>query len=159
MYFQALFAAKGIHSNWDRLGNIAAGVHYLQMIKKQVTASIKAGYQGSTHTAVDTSVLVWRIANKARDLELQKRIDNREGNKWMKVVVDVQAVGYKKLGSSSLGTFNKKISAMKEGHPTNMEIDELPSCKLVVFAGEVDDETGENEISVLHDDKNLTTKS
>jgi hypothetical protein len=123
------------------------------MIKKQVTASVKAGYQGSTHTAVDISVLVWRVANKARDLELQKTVKNRQGNKWMKGVVDVQALGYKKLQSSSLGTFNKKIAAMKEGHPTNMEIDELPSCELVVAAGEVDDETGENEISVLHDDE------
>ena len=122
------------------------------MIKKQVTASVKSGYQGSTHTAVDTSVLVWRIANKARDLELQKRVDNREGNKRMKAVVDVQALGYQKLGSSSLGTFNKKIAAMKEGRPTNIEIDELPSCRLLVVAGEADDETGENETSVLHDD-------
>ncbi|KIM38440.1 hypothetical protein M413DRAFT_45600, partial [Hebeloma cylindrosporum] len=113
-YLKALFAAKGIYSNWDRLGNIAAGVHYLQMIKKQVTASVKAGYQSSTHTAVDTSVLVWRIANKARDLELQKKVDNREGNKWMKPVIDVKVFGYKKLESSSLGTFNKKIAAMKE---------------------------------------------
>jgi len=123
------------------------------MIKKQVTASVKAGYQGSTHTTVDTSALVWRIANKVRDLELQKRVNNREGNKWMKAVVDVQALGYKKLESSSLGTFNKKIAAMKEGHATNMEIDELPLCGLVVVGG-VDDETEESKISVLHDDKN-----
>lgn len=124
------------------------------MIKKQVTVSVKAGYQGSNHTTVDTSVLVWRIANKVRDLELQKKVNNREGNKRMKAVVDVVALGYKKLESSSLGAFNKKIAAMKEGHATNMEIDELPLCGLVVAVGGVDDEAGESEISVLHDDEN-----
>ena len=70
----------------------------------------------------------------------------------MKPVVDVQVLGYNKLESSSLRTFNKKIAAMKEGYATNMEIDELPSCGLVV--GKVDDEAGESEISVLHDDEN-----
>ena len=51
------------------------------MIKKQVTASLKAGYQSSTHTTVDTSALVWRIANKVQDLELQKKVNSWEGNK------------------------------------------------------------------------------
>ena len=71
----------------------------------------------------------------------------------MKVVVDVHAIGYKKLESSLLGTLNKKIAAMTEGHLTNMEIDELHSCRFVVVAGEVDNETGENRISVLHDNE------
>jgi len=75
-----LFAAKGIYSNWDRLGNIAAGVEYLQNVKKQVSKSVKSGYQGKTHTVVDTSMLVWRIANKARELQLQVKKADRGGN-------------------------------------------------------------------------------
>ncbi len=110
-----MFAAKGIYSNWDRLGNIAAGINHLQAIKKQVMNSIKSGYQGSTHTSVDTSELVWRIANKAEELQLQELHTDRQANARVKPVVDLTKVGYKKFEMASLATFNKKISAMKQG--------------------------------------------
>lgn len=156
---QGLFAAKGIYSNWDRLGNIAAGVHYLQTIKKQVTTSIKSGYQGSTHTYVDTSALVWRIANKAWGLQLQKKVINREGNKWMKKVVDAVALGYMKMASSSLGTFNKKIAETKEGRATDTEVDDISLCRLAVPISTLDEEADERvedaEISVLHEDSSM----
>jgi hypothetical protein len=121
------------------------------MIKKQVTTSIKAGYQGSTHTYVDTSALVWRIANAAREFKLQKWVIDREGNKRMKRVVDVLVLGYKKMESSSLGTFNKKIAAMKEGHPTDMEVDSINLCGLAAGGQLAEDETV--EISALHDEE------
>lgn len=124
------------------------------MIKKQVVKSIKAGYQGSTHMESDSSILVWRIADCARELKLQQKVDNREGN--AKPVVDVQLYGHQKMESSSLATFNKKIDTMKEGHATNMEVDDIPACQLVVGAvdaDEVDNESGNNnEESALHDD-------
>ncbi|KAF8267863.1 hypothetical protein EI94DRAFT_1579754, partial [Lactarius quietus] len=77
-YLKTLFSTKGIYSNWDHLGNIAAGIGYLQLVKKQVTKSLKSGYQGSTHTAVDTSALVWQIVNKTSELKLQIIIPNRD---------------------------------------------------------------------------------
>ena len=129
------------------------------MVKKRVTASIKSGYQGSTHTPVDTSALVWRIADKAWELELQKRIINREENKRMKPVVDVHSLGYKKMESSSLGTFNKKIIAMKEGHATDMEVDDISLCGLTMSVAELTGDSegavengASGEISVLHDE-------
>ncbi|KAH8976416.1 hypothetical protein EDB92DRAFT_1931399, partial [Lactarius akahatsu] len=109
-YLKGLFAAKGIYSNWDRLGNIAAGINYLQLIKKRVTRSLGSGYQGSTHTDVDTSSLVWRVAGKSRELELQCASVDQEANSGCKAVSDVIANGYKKFESSSLATFNKKIA-------------------------------------------------
>ena len=69
---------KRIYSNWDRLGNIATGINYIQLIKKQVTKSLQSGYQGITHTDVDTSMLVWRIADKAGELELQSMVPDRD---------------------------------------------------------------------------------
>ena len=70
----------------------------------------------------------------------------------MKPVVDVQIHGYQKMESSSLATFNKKMEAMKVGHATNIEIDELPPCQLVVEATtEVNSEEMDSE-SALHDD-------
>ncbi|KAI9463685.1 hypothetical protein BJY52DRAFT_1103651, partial [Lactarius psammicola] len=114
-YLKTLFAAKGIYSNWDRLGNIAAGINYIQLVKKQVTNSLKSGYRGSTHTDVDTSALVWRIASKAKELELQSMIANREANLSAHPVVDLLTVGFRKFHTSSLATFNKKLADMRQG--------------------------------------------
>ncbi|KAF8223885.1 hypothetical protein L208DRAFT_1411209, partial [Tricholoma matsutake] len=67
-YLKALFIAKGIYANWERLGDISAAVNYLQLIKTKVARLMRANYQGSTHRTVDTSQLVWHIANKAHKL-------------------------------------------------------------------------------------------
>lgn len=110
--FQSLFAAKGIYSNWDRLGNISAGINYLQLVKKQVTTSLKSGYRGSTHTNVDTSALVWWVANKSAELKLQCKVKRREGNSTAQPRVDILTHGFRKFQSSSLATFNKKLEDM-----------------------------------------------
>ncbi|KAG2005990.1 hypothetical protein CC2G_002349 [Coprinopsis cinerea AmutBmut pab1-1] len=75
-YLKALFASKGLYSNWNRLGNISASVNYLMLIKKQVARSLRIGYHGSTHTTPDVSKLVWRVANHAHDRRLQVRVPN-----------------------------------------------------------------------------------
>jgi hypothetical protein len=120
-----LFAAKGIYANWDRLGNISACANHLQAMKKQVSKSVKASYQGSTHTNVSTASLVWRIANKACELKLQKELPNREGVLQPKLVTDLKQIGRQKFESSSLATFNKKIEDLKSGSPGEREIDDI----------------------------------
>lgn len=67
---------------------------------------MKANYQGSTHKSVDTRALVWKIADKARELNLQQKIDNRTASK---AVPDLRALGRQKFASASLATFNKKM--------------------------------------------------
>lgn len=66
------------------------------------------------------------------------------------------ALGYKKMELSSLGTFNKKIAAMKEGQGTDTEVDDISLCGLSVpntSLGEDASETVEDtEISVLHEE-------
>ncbi|KAF8273933.1 hypothetical protein EI94DRAFT_1563157, partial [Lactarius quietus] len=109
-YLKSLFAAKGIYSNWDRLGNIAASINYIQLVKKQVTRSLKSGYRGTTHTDVDTSALVWQIENKAKELEVQCTIPDHDTNYTASPVVDIFTAGYKKFQTSSLAMFNKKIA-------------------------------------------------
>jgi hypothetical protein len=74
---QRLFAAKGIYSNWDRLGNIAATVDLLQAIKEQISSSIRSGYQLKNHKAVDSAALVRRIGDKSLELGLQMENFNR----------------------------------------------------------------------------------
>ncbi|KAN0132824.1 hypothetical protein V8E53_009495 [Lactarius tabidus] len=91
-----LFVAKGIYLNWDCLGNIAASINYLQLIKKHVTRSLGSGYQGSTHT-------------DSRELGLQCATIDQEANTNCKA----------KFEASSLATFNKKIADMKQGIPSS----------------------------------------
>ncbi|KAF8151359.1 hypothetical protein B0H34DRAFT_638415, partial [Crassisporium funariophilum] len=106
-YLKALFAAKGLYSNWERLGSISALINYLQLIKKKVTMSLGCGYQGSTHKTPNTSILVFRIADRARELKLQEYVESHEVQS--KPVLDLHCVGYQKFGSASLAIFNKKI--------------------------------------------------
>jgi hypothetical protein len=117
-----------MYANWDRLGNISAAINHLQSIKKQVFESMQTSYHGSTHTKADTSNLVWRIANKAQELHLQREIVSRENagsHTLAKVVPDLRALGRQKFRSSSLATFNKKIEEYKKGLPVSHEVDEI----------------------------------
>jgi hypothetical protein len=151
LMYQTLFAAKGIYSNWDRLRNITAGINYLQMVKKQVTKSLKSGYRGSTHTDVDTSTLVWRVANKAAELEIQHKVTCREGNSTAQPRVNILTTGFCKFQSSSLATFNKKLTDMRQGGISQPEVDDIAPCQVVEGADMDDMETG--ELSALHKDQ------
>lgn len=75
---------------------------------------MSAAYHGTTHTNPDTTHLVWHIADKAKDEELQVFKQNRHGNAKAVAVRDILALGEKKLKSSSLRMFNRKITAMVE---------------------------------------------
>jgi hypothetical protein len=59
------------------------------------------------------------VADKIQDEALQVFIQNRPGNAKVKAVVDILATGEAKLKSSSLSSFNKKISAMVNGRAYN----------------------------------------
>lgn len=140
---QQLFAAKGIYSNWDRLGDISAAINHLQSVKKQVSRSMRAAYQGATHKVPDTSVLVWRIADKAEELRLQDYVQGREGQSTAKPVPDLRALGREKFASSSLATFNKKMSEFIAGKSVIVEEDDIPSPE---FAIRDEGEEGEDYI-------------
>ena len=127
-----MLSAKGLESTWDRLGNISAAIDYLNKIKKKVSSALSSSYQRSTHTTPDTSHLVWRVADKIRDEELQAFRQKRFGNSKVKAVVDILATGEAKLKSSSLATFNKKISAMVKGHAYEDEEDGIPQTQLSI---------------------------
>ena len=119
-----LFAAKGIYANWDQLGNISACVNHLQTIKRQVSKSVKASYQGLTHSDADTSTLVWRIANKACELKLQIELTERNVLQ-IKPITDLRNIGRQKFESASLATFNKKIQDLKAGNAGEGEADDI----------------------------------
>jgi hypothetical protein len=98
----------------------------LNKIKKKISYTLSSTYQGSTHSPPDTSHLVWRVADKVRDEEIQVFKENRAGNSKVKSVVDVLATGEAKLKSSSLATFNRKICAMVNGHLYEDDEDTIP---------------------------------
>ena len=91
---------------------------------------MSTAYQGTTHTKADTTHLVWRVADKVRDEELQIFKQNRKGNGKAIAFCDILALGEQKLKSSSLATFNRKVIAMAEcclytSEPSE-DIDTLP---------------------------------
>jgi hypothetical protein len=90
--------------------------------------------QGFTHSAPDTSHLVWRVADTVRDEEIQVFKDKREGNSNGKVVmaVDILATGEAKLWSSSIANFNRKICAMVNGHIYEDEEDTIPPLQVTL---------------------------
>ncbi|KJA22641.1 hypothetical protein HYPSUDRAFT_164247 [Hypholoma sublateritium FD-334 SS-4] len=140
-YLKALFAAKGLYSSWDRLGDISAAVKYLQLIKKRVAHSLASGYQGTSHKTPDTSVLVMRVANHAKAFQLQEYVKNRETQS--RPTPDLRKLGYGKFESTSLAAFNKKIDTCKNGNNIDTETgeaDELPQADFLDRAEEVDDD-------------------
>ena len=130
------FVAKGLRSSWDRLGDISGAVIQLQNVKKQVSNALGASYQGKTHMTPDMSRLVWRVANEVRELVLGKYLPDRKGNDKQKLVTNLIDIGEKRLISSTLETFNKKLACMKAGNVDELagmiEVDEIPSIQLSV---------------------------
>jgi hypothetical protein len=105
------------------------------------------------HTDVDTSTLVWKVANKANELELQSTITDRDANSTARPVVDILTAGFRKFQTSSLATFNKKIADMRQGSPSQSEIDDIAPCQVVEGAEAEESEPSEElELSVLHED-------
>ncbi|KAH9055777.1 hypothetical protein EDB83DRAFT_2316127 [Lactarius deliciosus] len=139
--------AMGIDMNIEHL------IQYLKLVKKRVTNSLRSGYRGSTHTDVDTSALVWRIANKADELGLQSVIADRDINSDACLVVDIFTTGFRKFQTSSLATFNKKIADRAKGSPDQPgpEANEITPCQ-VVEDGDTDEPEPSEEVSELHED-------
>ena len=148
-YLKCLFASKGVYSQWDRLGNISAAISHLQAIKKQVSHSMKAGYQRLNHTAADSSVLVWRIADKAQELDLHTKLTDRLENMNAKPLINLVVAGYKKYESSSLTTFNKKISDSKVGVLTIQEADDIAPMVFTLNSNEDDDDEDDRDSVLL----------
>jgi hypothetical protein len=117
---------------WDRLGDISAAIDYLNKIKKKVSSILRPAYQGSNHKTPDTSDLVWRVADKVQDDQLQVFNEGRDGNSKIKAVVNILATGEAKLKSSSLASFNKKVCAMVNGRTYEDEEDTLPQAQLTI---------------------------
>ncbi|KAF9537103.1 hypothetical protein CPC08DRAFT_552875 [Agrocybe pediades] len=115
------YSSKGIYGSWDYLGNISACIDSLQKMKKQVSTSLKAAYQGTRHSDVDVSDLVWRVARNAQDRQLLEQIPVRDGVPRPTTVPDVRLLGRKTFESASLATFNKKLQEFKSGIPMECE--------------------------------------
>jgi len=64
---KTLFSSKGIYSTWDRLSDISACIVQLEDIKRQTCMALGVGHEGMTHHTPNTSHLVWKVADKARE--------------------------------------------------------------------------------------------
>jgi hypothetical protein len=68
-------------------------------------------------------------------------------------VVDIFTAGYTKFQTSSLATFNKKITNIQQGRarPIEPEANEIPPCP-IVEGKDLDDSEPLEELSSLHKD-------
>ncbi|KAF8153396.1 hypothetical protein B0H34DRAFT_662758, partial [Crassisporium funariophilum] len=131
------FSLPGLETTWDHLGDISSAIDYLKGVKNQVLSVMELLHKSKGHSDVDTTNLVWKVANTARDNHLQEFNANRAENRCMSPIIDIIAVGEAKLKSSSLATFNKRIQGMVEGRrltedgvEDELEVDELPRNEL-----------------------------
>jgi len=125
-----MFAAKGLRSSWNRLGDISAAVDSLQNIKKQMKKAFETPHRGVTHTSPDTSSAAWRVANDIKKFAMHKVVPDRADNTSAKLVKDTRSWGEEKLISSSLATFNQKVRSLINGQVVEDEEDELPPVDL-----------------------------
>ena len=144
---QELFAAKGIYSTWDRLGDVAACIDAVQCLKKSVGKSLATSYKSQSHQTPDTAALVQRVAAKAKEDRLQERVLNREENKACKVTTDLHAAGQKRL-ETTLVTFNKKMRAVIQGKVQDSEVPALEEVDELVVPDFVFADLGEGTDAV-----------
>ncbi|KAF8208263.1 hypothetical protein K438DRAFT_1813697 [Mycena galopus ATCC 62051] len=90
---QELFAAKGLYGSWDRLADISAAIDVIGSVKKSIAMSLDVSYNGTGHTKKDTSNLVWRIAHKAQELNLNGTDLTRDINSVVKASVNIRTAG------------------------------------------------------------------
>lgn len=117
---------------------------------------MQSGYQGSTHKqSKAANLLVERVANKANDLSLQRRLKNREGVLSAKAIRDLRCTGRQTMALSALPTFNKKMAAVVRGK-VPVESDEQDTLPSPAFATPNvvidDDEDQENDADATIDD-------
>ncbi|KAF6761993.1 hypothetical protein DFP72DRAFT_593287 [Ephemerocybe angulata] len=106
---------KGLETTWDMMERASPCINEVKEIKQKIVAMLKLPYQNKTHSDVDTSALVWRVADKLKEEGLQKYMPNREGNDTAKAVGDLIEDGAKKMRSSTIKTFNKKFASLIQG--------------------------------------------
>ena len=116
--FKFLFLFRGIHANWDYLGNLSAICTLPSFFKKRCNMELESRYSGSLHTRPNTSGYIWMVAEKACDQRLNEYVPNRKGSD----VLDAFKKGDKLIRGSTLESFNRKIllKAAWYWDPTNM---------------------------------------
>ena len=96
--------------------------------------SLEASYNGTTHTTPNTSAIVLKVADKARELKINTFISDREGNNSIKSTVDTLATGEQLIKSLTLATFNKKRRNLASGIVLEDldDVDDIPALDLEV---------------------------
>ena len=119
------FAAKGVYANWDHLVDISATVGLFQHVRQQVGSSLGISYHGLNVTP-DTDASVQNVAYRVNEFAMHVVTPGRKENTRIKPVIDALAAGERKLKSSTLATFNRKVQALLVGQCVEDEEDEIP---------------------------------
>ena len=125
-----MFASKGVHASWDRLGDISAASNVLRTTKKHLGRELKTIYHGWSHKQPDLSKSVWKVSRMATEIGLLDSSSSDDSIDSKYRIVDVVEAGEKTLKSSTLESFNKKARHLAAGILTtdnDENIEDLPA--------------------------------
>jgi hypothetical protein len=108
------------------LGNVSAAIVDLQNIKKHFGSMMDTSYKNLTHSDADTSKLVFKVADKVRDLGIQ-HFNSERKSLQAKLAPNLLYIGWTRLLNTTLKKFNVRIKAYKERYSeVEEEVDEIP---------------------------------
>jgi hypothetical protein len=97
-------------------------------------------HQNKGHSDVDTSKLVWRVANTVEKEGFLTFKQDRQGNTSTKSSADIVALGAERLRRGTLDSFNRRFKdfvAGKASYGEDLE-DDLPQNNLTYTSNELD---------------------
>ncbi|KAF8551153.1 hypothetical protein OG21DRAFT_1513121 [Imleria badia] len=124
--FLKRFFAEGVCASGGRLGDASTVVDF-QHIRTQDGNSPGISYDGPTRPTPDTDSPMQKISHKVNELAMHVVTPGRNTNTTVKPVVDALAAGERKLKSSALATFNRKVERLFAGKwGVEVDEDEIP---------------------------------
>lgn len=108
-FYQAYHKAKGANASWESLSNLAPCIPLYRRLKTQLAPSLGLRHSGTRHTPANTSSLVDRVTAKARELEIEKTITNRQTESGFQAV-DILKFGGELTRGKSMKSFHKRYT-------------------------------------------------
>ena len=121
-----LYALKGIHADWDHLGDLSACIKFLMALKDRMTDEMGTAYHGTHHTTPKSvAKLCWRVYNSLASTGILTQTPNRQDNEGVTPFIDLLEKGDKLLAKSALKNFNQRMAVYRSGDGFELEEDEL----------------------------------
>ena len=105
--FQDYFKGKGMHASWEGLSDLAPNIPLYRCLKKQFMEFVRPPHQGTSHSAPDVSSLIYRVCDKAQELNLHIFKAGRQDTSGFRAT-DILAEGAHELQKKGMRLFAKQ---------------------------------------------------